>query len=124
MPERKDIIHVKRVYDEPGPGDGTRVLVDRLWPRGLAKDRARIDLWLREVAPSDSLRRWYGHDPEKWEEFRRRYVAEMATGEQVAALERLHELTRQGPVTLVFAARDVEHSNAAVLCELLRWESG
>jgi uncharacterized protein YeaO (DUF488 family) len=124
MPERKDVINVKRAYDEPSPGDGTRVLVDRLWPRGLAKDRARIDLWLREVAPSDGLRRWYGHDPEKWEEFRRRYAAELAAGEQATALERLRELARQGTVTLVFAARDAEHSDAAVLRELLARKLG
>lgn len=124
VPGRRALVNVKRAYEEPGPDDGTRVLVDRLWPRGVAKERARIDLWLREVAPSDGLRRWYGHDPAKWEEFRHRYTAELATDEQAAALERLRELGRQGTVTLVFAARDAEHSDAAVLRELLARKSG
>lgn len=113
------MIAIKRVYDEPAPDDATRVLVDRLWPRGLSKERARVDLWLREVAPSDELRRWFGHDPEKWEEFRRRYEAELKTGPQAAALEQLRELARQGPLTLVFGARDAMHANAVVLRDLL-----
>jgi uncharacterized protein YeaO (DUF488 family) len=124
MPQRTGDVYVKRAYDAPSPEDGTRVLVDRLWPRGLAKERARIDLWLREVAPSESLRRWYGHDPDKWDEFQRRYTVELAAGEPAAALERLRALARQGSVTLVFAARAAEHSNAAVLRGLLTRETG
>jgi uncharacterized protein YeaO (DUF488 family) len=124
MPERRAVVNIKRAYEEPSPDDGVRVLVDRLWPRGLAKDRVHIDLWLREVAPGSDLRRWYGHDPAKWEEFQRRYTAQLATGKQAVALEHLREMVRQGPVTLVFAARDVEHSDAAVLRQLLARKSG
>jgi uncharacterized protein YeaO (DUF488 family) len=112
-------VALKRAYEEAAPGDGTRVLVERLWPRGLSKERARVDLWLKEIAPSDGLRRWYGHDPARWEEFRRRYQDELEGQEQQAALSRLRELARAGTVTLVFAARDAEHSSAAVLRDLV-----
>lgn len=112
-------VAIKRVYDEPGEGDGMRVLVDRLWPRGLSKERARVDLWLKDIAPSNELRTWFGHDPEKFDEFRKRYEAELASGPAHDALAHLRELARQQQVTLVFAARDAEHSNAAVLRELL-----
>ncbi|HEY6540791.1 MAG TPA: DUF488 family protein [Ktedonobacteraceae bacterium] len=94
-------------------------MVDRLWPRGLSKERARVDLWLKEIAPSNELRAWFGHDPAKFDEFRHRYEAELASGLTHDALARLRELIQQQPVTLVFAARDAEHSNAAVLHELL-----
>src|SRR5579884_2780193 len=99
-------IALKRVYDEPAADDGTRVLVERLWPRGLSKERAHIDLWLKEVAPSRELRTWFGHDPEKFEEFRRRYEAELASGEGRQALSTLRDLARKGPLTLVFATHD------------------
>ena len=112
-------IAIKRVYDEAGESDGMRVLVDRLWPRGLSKERARIDLWLKEIAPSNELRTWFAHDPARFDEFRHRYEAELASGPAHDALTRLRELARQQPVTLVFAARDAEHSNAAVLRDLL-----
>lgn len=112
-------VALKRAYDEPAASDGTRVLVERLWPRGISKARAHIDLWLKEVAPSPELRTWFGHDPKKWEEFRRRYEAELATGETQEALSTLRDLARQGPLTLVFAARDTQHTNAVVLRELL-----
>ena len=110
---------IKRAYEEPAPEDGTRVLVDRLWPRGLARERARIDVWLKDVAPSAELRRWYGHDPERFAEFRSRYKAELAREPARTALATLRELTRRGPVTLVFAAKDGDHSNASVLREAL-----
>lgn len=113
-------VALKRAYEVPEPQDGIRVLVDRLWPRGASKERAHIDLWLKEVAPSDALRRWYGHDPSRFVEFRRRFQAELAAGEGHAGIERLRELSRKGPVTLVFAARDVEHSNATILRDLLQ----
>jgi uncharacterized protein YeaO (DUF488 family) len=113
------MIAIKRVYDQPTPDDGPRVLVDRLWPRGLSKERAQLDHWLRDVAPSDGLRRWYGHDPAKWDEFRQRYEAELSAGAAAAALDRLRELARQGRLTLVFGARDATHSNAAVLRDVL-----
>ena len=112
-------IALKRAYDEPAASDGTRVLVDRLWPRGLSQERAHIDLWLKEIAPSTELRRWYGHDPEKFAEFRKRYEAELAAAPAKDALAQLHEMAQRGPLTLVFAAHDSEHSNAAVLRALL-----
>jgi uncharacterized protein YeaO (DUF488 family) len=113
------MVALKRAYDEPAPDDGTRVLVERLWPRGLSKERAQIDLWLKEIAPSHELRTWYGHDPQKFTEFRRRYEAELAKPPGEVALARLQELAKQGPVTLVFAAHDIEHTNAVVLRDLL-----
>ncbi|HEX6993958.1 MAG TPA: DUF488 domain-containing protein [Gammaproteobacteria bacterium] len=114
---RKSRIRLKRVYDEPAKADGTRVLVDRIWPRGVRKDEAAIDEWLKEIAPSTELRKWFGHAPERWEEFRKRYEAELAENEQ--AVERLLDLCRRGDVTLVYAARDDEHNNARVIKELL-----
>lgn len=110
----RPVVRVRRVYDPPAPEDGFRVLVDRLWPRGLP--RARVDLWMREVAPSDALRRWFGHDPARWPEFRRRYRAELAASEH---LPELQALARRGRVTLLFAARDVTRNNAVVLAEFL-----
>ena len=113
-------VRVRRVYDEPSPEDGARVLVDRIWPRGLAKERARLDEWAKAVAPSTELRRWYGHEPARFEEFRRRYQAELAEPQRQAALRQLQELARSGPLTLVTATRDIDHSQAAVLVEHLR----
>jgi uncharacterized protein YeaO (DUF488 family) len=112
-------IAIKRVYDEPGANDGMRVLVDRLWPRGLSKERAHVDLWLKEIAPSNELRTWFGHDPAKFDQFRQRYEAELASDTGKAALTRLRQLAHQQQVTLIFAARDAAQSNAAVLRELL-----
>jgi uncharacterized protein YeaO (DUF488 family) len=119
MAKQQVRIALKRVYDEPDPGDGTRVLVERLWPRGLSKERAHVDVWLKEIAPSRELRTWYGHDPEKFAEFRRRYESELASQAGQAAVARLRDLVKQGPVTLVFAAHDTEHTNAIVLRDLL-----
>jgi uncharacterized protein YeaO (DUF488 family) len=113
-------VHVRRVYDPPSPADGHRVLVDRLWPRGLAKSAAALDEWLRAVAPSDALRRWYGHDPAKFAEFRERYEVELREPERADALAGLRELAGSGPLTLLTATRDVEHSEAAVLATHLR----
>jgi uncharacterized protein YeaO (DUF488 family) len=111
------MIHLKRAYDPPSEADGMRILVERLWPRGLTKERLAVKLWLKEVSPSPELRKWYGHDPEKWEEFRRRYLAELeAAGEP---LQRLRELASQGEVTFVYAARDEEHNSARLLKEYL-----
>lgn len=123
MTKRRFTVALKRVYDEPEPGDGTRVLVDRLWPRGLSKERVHIDLWLKEIAPSSELRTWFGHDPEKFAEFRRRYENELATEAGQTALAKLRDQAKQGPVTLVFAARDTEHANAVVLRDLLLRDS-
>jgi uncharacterized protein YeaO (DUF488 family) len=113
-------VRVGRVYDEPA-ATGTRVLVDRLWPRGLRKDAARLEAWAKDVAPSSELRTWYGHDPAKFDEFRQRYLAELAGSTQQAALARLRALaSAPGPLILLTATRDVDHSQAAVLAELLR----
>lgn len=109
----------KRVYEEPDPADGVRVLVDRLWPRGLSKEHARVDVWLKDVAPSRELRTWFGHDPAKFAEFRRRYEAELTVEPAKSALAELREMARTQHVTLVFAAHDTEHCNAVVLRELL-----
>lgn len=115
-------VQMKRAYDDPAPEDGTRVLVDRLWPRGVSRERAHIDLWLKDVAPSAELRAWFGHDPDKFVEFRRRYQDELSREPGVSALARLREMARAGRVTLVYGARDSEHSDAAVLREMLRDE--
>ena len=111
-------IRYHRVYDS-SPEDGFRVLVDRVWPRGLRKDDAHLDAWLRDIAPSTELRRWYGHDPARYAEFRRRYLAELRDPDHRAAWRELDELARRGRVTLLTATRDVEHSQAAVLAERL-----
>jgi len=108
-------IGLKRVYDDPEPGDGTRILVERLWPRGLSKEDAAVDLWPKELAPSTELRRWFDHDPDKWAEFERRYFAEL--GEQPEALEPVLEQARAGPVTFVFASRETRYNNAVALKE-------
>jgi uncharacterized protein YeaO (DUF488 family) len=113
-------VRMRRVYDDLSPDDGTRVLVDRIWPRGLAKATAEIDGWAKVVAPSAELRRWYGHDPSRFEEFRRRYQAELAEPERQGAVRHLRELARSGPLTLLTATKDIEHSQAAVLVEHLR----
>ena len=119
MTRQRLMVALKRVYEEPEPGDGTRVLVERLGPREFSKKRAHVDLWHKEIAPSSELRTWYGHDPEKFAEFRRRYETELASETGQAALAQLRELAKQGPVTLVFATHDTEHSNAVVLHDLL-----
>lgn len=110
-------IRLKRIYEPPRRDDGLRILVDRLWPRGVAKHSAAIDCWLREIAPSDALRRWYGHDARRWAEFRRRYRAELRA--QRALVNELRKLARRRRVTLLFAVHDEQHNNAAVLRELL-----
>jgi uncharacterized protein YeaO (DUF488 family) len=112
-------VRVARVYDPPGRDDGARVLVDRLWPRGLAKAGAALDDWCQQVAPSAELRRWYGHDPDLFAEFTRRYLAELEDPERAAALASLRELAGHRTVTLLTATKDVEISHAAVLARLL-----
>jgi uncharacterized protein YeaO (DUF488 family) len=114
---KKATIRLKRVYEEPARDDGTRILVERLWPRGVSKEKAAIDLWLKDVAPSTGLRKWYGHDQGKWEDFCRRYRAEL--DDKRAVLDDLKRRVKEGPVTFVFAARDEEHSSALVLREYL-----
>ena len=111
------MIKIKRAYLEPEAGDGTRILVDRLWPRGLTKEKARIDLWLKNIAPSTELRKWFGHDIEKWEEFKNRYLAELNENKESMAI--LKEQLNKGNVTLIFGARDELHNEAIILKELL-----
>ena len=111
-------VAIKRAYEEAAESDGTRILVDRLWPRGLAKEKARIDLWLKEIAPSTELRKWFAHDAKKWPEFQRRYKEELKSyEEQFAGLKREAE---KGPVTLLYGAKDEEHNQAVVLAKMLR----
>lgn len=115
-------IWLKRAYERPGPQDGTRVLVDRVWPRGLSKADAGIDLWLKEVVPSSALRKWFNHDPDKWEAFKRRYFRELDTraGE---AVKRLSDLAEKGRVTLVFASKNENLNNASALKAYLKAKS-
>ncbi|WP_190127867.1 DUF488 domain-containing protein [Streptomyces mashuensis] len=114
-------VHVRRIYEPATQGDGRRVLVDRIWPRGVAKDEARLDEWCKDVAPSTELREWYGHDPVKFEEFDRRYRAELHDARHSEALRHLQEEARHGPLTLLTATKDRDHSAAVVLrSELVR----
>lgn len=110
-------VGLKRVYEPPSQADGTRILVDRLWPRGLSKDKAQIDLWLKEVAPTTELRRWFNHDPEKWPEFQRRYLAELRAND--GAVSELKAARASGRATLVYGAKDEEHNDAVVLAAFL-----
>lgn len=110
-------ILLKRAYESPRPDDGFRVLVDRLWPRGVAKSSAQIDLWLKDIAPSTAIRKWFGHDPEKWLEFRDLYRSELSQNPE--AVGQLMEHVRRGRVTLVYGAKDTEHTHALVLKEFL-----
>jgi len=111
------MVRLKRIYLAPAPEDGERILVERLWPRGLKKEDAAVDLWFKDVAPSPELRTWFGHDPAKWQEFQRRYRGELAGKGEV--LEMLRQKARQGPVTLVYAARDEAHNAALALKKVL-----
>ncbi len=111
------MIHLKRVYDEPANQDGLRILVERLWPRGVSKEKAAVDLWLKDLAPSTELRKWFGHDTEKWDEFRKRYWLELSGKGDL--LTQLKNRTTEGDVTFVFAASDVEQNSAVVLKEYL-----
>ena len=112
-------VRVARVYDDPAGHDGVRVLVDRLWPRGLSKEKAALDEWCKQVAPSTGLRKWYGHDPGLFSEFRDRYRAELEDGDQAAALAHLVRLATDRPLILLTATRDVAISEAAVLAQLI-----
>jgi uncharacterized protein YeaO (DUF488 family) len=112
------MIQVKRVYEPPSARDGARFLVERLWPRGMKKEELRLDEWLKEAAPSDKLRRWFGHVPERWEEFRRRYFLEL--DEKPESWEPIRKAARRGTVTLLYSARDTEHNSAAALKEYLK----
>jgi uncharacterized protein YeaO (DUF488 family) len=109
---------LKRAYEPPSASDGYRVLIDRLWPRGVSREKARLDEWAREIAPSSELRRWFGHDPARFGEFRERYREELAGQQQ--KLEELRQRARDGTLTLVYSARDTEHNDAVVLTEMLK----
>jgi uncharacterized protein YeaO (DUF488 family) len=113
------MIRIKRVYSEPSARDGTRILVDRVWPRGFSKERVRIDAWRKELAPSTMLRKWFGHDPAKWTEFRRRYRRELTRSSMMEELRKLARLSSKRTITLVYSAADEEHNQALVLMELL-----
>ena len=122
MTNRSRRLTTKRVYDAPAEGDGKRVLVDRLWPRGLSRSRAAVELWLKEIAPSNALRQWFDHDPERWDEFQRRYWAELK--ENADALARLRAAIEEGPVTLLYGAKDEAHNNAVALLDYLQAKHG
>jgi uncharacterized protein YeaO (DUF488 family) len=111
------VLQLKRVYEVPSTTDGTRILVHRLWPRGLTKEKAHVDLWLKEVAPSNDLRKWFGHDPTKWPEFKARYKAELKNNAVQLAL--LKQAITRGPATLLYGAKDREHNEAVVLQDML-----
>ena len=113
------MLQVKRAYDEPGKRDGYRVLVERLWPRGVRKEALQLDEWLKDVAPSTALRRWFGHDPTKWKGFARRYRAELDSDQARAAVLSLASRAARGPVTLIYAARDEERNSALVLRQVI-----
>jgi uncharacterized protein YeaO (DUF488 family) len=110
-------VRLKRAYEPAAADDGTRILIDRLWPRGISKERAAIDQWMKDIAPSTQLRKWFGHDPARWEEFRRRYAKEVR--QHADLLEQLRALARQGQITLVYSARDEKHNDAVELRELI-----
>lgn len=109
---------VKRIYEPPAADDGQRVLVDRIWPRGVSKEHAALALWLKEIAPSDEIRKWFGHEPARWAEFQKRYRVELDGNKEAVA--RLHGLLRKGKVTLLYGAHDEAHNNAVALAEYLR----
>ena len=110
-------VKIKRVYEPPSPADGRRILVDRLWPRGMKKEEAHLDEWLKDIAPSNELRQWYGHDVSRWREFKARYIKELKSKPEL--VKRLKTEAQKGPITLVFSAKEVEHGNAVVLKEVL-----
>jgi uncharacterized protein YeaO (DUF488 family) len=111
---------IRRVYDRPQPSDGARVLVDRIWPRGLTKEKAHLDEWCKQIAPSTQLRQWYGHDPQRFEEFSRRYQQELNEPQRAQALEHLRGLAANGTLTLLTATKNVEISEAVVLADMIR----
>lgn len=117
---RKKTVQVRRVYETPEQSDGARVLVDRIWPRGMAKEKAELDEWCKEIAPSTELRKWYGHEPERFDEFSRRYRTELKDSEHADAVAHLRDVAKERPLTLLTATRHPEISEAQVLAELLR----
>jgi uncharacterized protein YeaO (DUF488 family) len=118
----REMIKIKRIYDPPASGDGKRILIDRLWPRGLKKEDAKIDEWLRELAPSTELRKWFGHDPEKWVEFKRRFFSELRGRRDLA--DNIAKTARKGTVTLLFASKEERFNNAAAVKEFIETGAG
>ena len=116
------MIKVKRIYEKPSRDDGERILVDRLWPRGMRKEKAKLDAWLKEIAPSNGLRKWYGHDPDRWEEFKSRYAGELEGKEDL--LDSIAQKERKGVVTLLFGSREERYNNATALKELVEQRAG
>lgn len=114
-------MRIKRVYDTPSKEDGCRILVDRLWPRGLSKENAKLDLWLKEIGPSDDLRKWFAHDPSKWEEFKKRYAEELEARKEL--IQEIEQVAKKGQVTLLYSAKDTEHNNALALKAILEKKS-
>ncbi|TSD98118.1 DUF488 domain-containing protein [Skermania sp. ID1734] len=112
-------VQIRRIYDDPTPDDGTRVLVDRIWPRGVSKERADLNEWCKQIAPSTELRKWYGHDPDRFAEFTRRYQAELEDPERADALAQLRKIANDGVLTLLTATKEVKISEAAVLADLI-----
>jgi uncharacterized protein YeaO (DUF488 family) len=113
-------VTLKRIYEKSSSSDGVRVLVDRLWPRGVSKPEAKLDHWMKELAPSDELRKWFNHRPDRWNEFSRRYRKELKSADRQEIMKQLRIISRRKRVTLLFAARDVEHCNATVLANLMK----
>jgi uncharacterized protein YeaO (DUF488 family) len=113
-------IKIKRVYEQPHKDDGRRILVDRLWPRGLTKEKADVDLWLKDIAPSTELRKWFGHDPDRWEEFKERYRAELEEAGKVEEVREISDMAEEGNVTLLFGAKDTRHNDARALEAFIR----
>jgi uncharacterized protein YeaO (DUF488 family) len=113
------VLKIKRAYDKPESADGKRILIDRLWPRGISKADARIDEWLKDLGPSTDLRKWFGHDPEKWEEFRKRYIKELSAPDKSMLLEKIARTAEHGSITLIYSAKDTEHSDVKVLEDLI-----
>ena len=113
------VITIKRAYEPPSRADGTRILVDRLWPRGVSKDAARVEQWMRDLGPSTELRKFFGHDPTRWKEFRKRYLVELRRAEAAPMLSELLRIARRGHLTLVYGAKDEQHNQAVVLKEYL-----
>jgi uncharacterized protein YeaO (DUF488 family) len=112
------MIQIKRVYDSPAKDEGFRILVDRLWPRGMTKEKAKVDLWLKEIAPSDDLRQWFAHDPKKWQEFKSKYAAELKNKQELLA--KIKQIEKEkGTVTLLYSAKETEHNNAVALSDIL-----
>jgi uncharacterized protein YeaO (DUF488 family) len=112
------MIKLKRIYEQQAPSDGYRVLVDRLWPRGVSKEKAALDLWLKDIAPSDALRKWFAHDPEKWPEFKKKYLKELRSNQDAVA--QLAALIRKGTVTLLYAAKDEAHNEALIIADFMK----